>query len=63
LSLSVLMVSTTAQSSFAGVNMGKIKKLYIGAGDHNNPAKGGTGRIYVDDIHTAKPCGYMIYDP
>ena len=42
-------------SGFTGVNLGKIKKLYIGAGDRNNPAKGGTGRIYIDDICLAKP--------
>jgi len=42
-------------SAFADVNLGKIRKLYIGVGDRKNPAKGGTGRIYIDDICLAKP--------
>ncbi|MCX5643234.1 MAG: discoidin domain-containing protein [Phycisphaerae bacterium] len=37
-------------SSFAGVNMGKVKRLYIGAGNRANPTKGGAGRLYIDDI-------------
>jgi hypothetical protein len=42
-------------SDFAGVNLGKIKKMYIGLGDRTGPAKGGTGRIYIDDIGLLKP--------
>jgi hypothetical protein len=42
-------------SSFTGVNLGKIRKLYIGAGDRANPVKGGTGRLLIDDIGLAKP--------
>ncbi len=42
-------------SSFAGVNLAKVKKLYIGVGDRKNPAAGGTGRIYIDDIRVSKP--------
>ncbi len=34
----------------AGVNMARVKKMYIGVGDKANPQKGGSGRIYVDDI-------------
>ncbi len=41
--------------SFAGVNTAKVKKLYIGIGDRQNPAADGTGRIYIDDIQLAKP--------
>ncbi len=36
--------------SSAGVNVTKIKKLYLGVGDRDKPKAGGTGRIYVDDI-------------
>jgi hypothetical protein len=32
-----------------------MKKMYIGVGDRANPAKGGTGRIYIDDIGLLKP--------
>jgi hypothetical protein len=42
-------------SSFTGVNPAKIKKISIGAGDRQNPVKGGTGRLYIDDIGLAKP--------
>jgi hypothetical protein len=42
-------------SSFAGVNLAKVKKLYIGVGDKANPAADGAGRIYIDDIRVTKP--------
>jgi hypothetical protein len=42
-------------SNFTGVNLGKVKKLYIGVGDRQNPVKGGLGLIYIDDICLAKP--------
>ena len=41
-------------SDFAGVNPAKVKKIYIGLGDKSNPAKGGAGRIYIDDIGAFK---------
>jgi hypothetical protein len=42
-------------SSFAGVNLAKVKKLSIGVGDRQNPSADGTGRLYIDDIRVAKP--------
>jgi len=42
-------------SAFAGVNAAAIKSLVIGVGDRANPAKGGTGQIFIDDIGLAKP--------
>jgi len=39
----------------ASINVGKVKKMYIGLGDRNQPAAGGTGRIYIDDICLIKP--------
>ncbi len=42
-------------TGFTGVNLAKVKKLYLGVGDRTNPAKGGTGRIYIDDIGLLKP--------
>jgi hypothetical protein len=42
-------------SSLTGVNPAKVKKMYIGVGDRQNPAKGGAGRIYIDDIRLTKP--------
>jgi len=34
----------------AGVNVTRIKKMYIGVGDRNSPAAGGAGTIFIDDI-------------
>jgi hypothetical protein len=42
-------------SSFTGVNLAKVKKIYIGVGDRNAPAAGGSGRIYIDDIRVTRP--------
>jgi hypothetical protein len=42
-------------SSFAGANLAKVKKLYLGVGDRASPAAGGAGRIYIDDIRVTKP--------
>jgi len=41
-------------SSFTGVNAAKVKRLYIGVGNRQSPAAGGSGRIYVDDIGVVK---------
>jgi len=38
-----------------GVNLAKVKKLYIGIGDRQAPAAGGSGRVYIDDIRVTKP--------
>jgi hypothetical protein len=42
-------------STFTGVNLARVKKLYLGVGDKNAPAAGGAGRIYLDDIRVTKP--------
>jgi hypothetical protein len=42
-------------SSFAGVNLARVKKLYLGVGDRDNPVPDGSGRIYLDDIRLTKP--------
>ncbi len=41
-------------SSFTGVNLAKVKKLYIGLGDRTKPVAGGSGRIFIDDIQVTK---------
>jgi hypothetical protein len=41
-------------SSFAGVNLAKVKKMYIGVGDRKTPVAGGAGRLYIDDIRVTK---------
>jgi len=42
-------------SSFAGVNLARVKKVTIGVGDKTAPAAGGAGRIYIDDIFVTAP--------
>jgi hypothetical protein len=41
-------------SDFAGVNLAKVKKMYIGLGDRDAPAAGGAGRVFIDDIILTK---------
>ena len=42
-------------SDFTGVNMAKVKKMYIGVGDRANPVADGSGRIYIDEIRLTRP--------
>jgi hypothetical protein len=37
-------------SDFTGVNLANAKKFYIGFGSRTNPAAGGAGTVYFDDI-------------
>ena len=39
----------------AGVDLSRVATLYIGVGDRDNPAPGGDGLVYVDDIGFGKP--------
>jgi len=42
-------------SSLTGINLGKVKALYVGVGDRKNPVTGGAGRLYIDDIRLTRP--------
>jgi len=42
-------------SKFTGVNLAKIKKLYLGVGDRKQAVADGSGRVYIDDIRLTKP--------
>jgi hypothetical protein len=42
-------------SSFSGVSMTKVKKIFIGVGDRTNPVADGTGMLFIDDIRVIKP--------
>jgi len=44
-------------SSFSGASMSKVKKMFIGVGDRNNPVADGTGMLFIDDIRVIKPAG------
>jgi hypothetical protein len=42
-------------SDFAGVNRAKVRWLYVGVGDRDNPVAGDAGRLFFDDIYLTKP--------
>jgi hypothetical protein len=42
-------------SSFASVNMAKVKKIFIGVGNRTSPAADGAGMLFIDDIRIVKP--------
>ncbi|MBN1509003.1 MAG: hypothetical protein JW955_19305 [Sedimentisphaerales bacterium] len=42
-------------SSFTGVNMTKVKKMFLGVGNRNNPVADGSGMLFVDDIRVINP--------
>jgi hypothetical protein len=42
-------------TQFAGVSLSKVKTLYLGVGDRDNPTPDGTGMVYLDDIRVTKP--------
>jgi hypothetical protein len=44
----------------AGVDLTRVKKLYIGVGDPDNPVAGGTGRIRIDDIFVGGPSSAQV---
>ena len=41
-------------SQLAGVDLAKVKKVYLGVGDRKSPKAGGAGRLYFDDISVIK---------
>jgi len=41
--------------ALAGLNLRAIKKLSIGVGNRANPQRGGSGRLYIDDIQLRLP--------
>jgi regulation of enolase protein 1 (concanavalin A-like superfamily) len=42
-------------TDFSSVNLQAIKKMTIGVGDKANPAPGGSGDLYIDDIRLHRP--------
>jgi hypothetical protein len=42
-------------NDFAGVNLAKVKRMFIGVGDKTDPQPDGTGKLYLDDILLTKP--------
>lgn len=44
-------------SAFDGVGLSRVQKMYLGVGDRDNPASGGSGLIHIDDIEFGHPIG------
>ncbi len=42
-------------SNFGGVNLSKVKKLYLGVDNRAHSAQAGTGTLYIDDIGVGHP--------
>jgi hypothetical protein len=42
-------------SSFTGVNMTKVQKMFLGVGNRDNPVADGSGMLFIDDIRVIKP--------
>jgi len=68
-SLDPLLVNATAWtqwqiplSSFAGVNLASVKKLYLGVGNRSSPAVDGQGLVFVDDVAVGTVAGGMVID-
>jgi len=43
------------RTSFAGVNLAAVKKMYLGVGSRAASKPGGNGTVYLDDIRVIKP--------
>ena len=41
-------------TSLTGVNVAKVKKVYLGVGDRKAPVPAGAGRVFIDDIQVIK---------
>jgi hypothetical protein len=46
---------TIPYSDLAGVNLSRVRTMYIGVGNRNTPAAGGTGLVYIDDVALGRP--------
>jgi hypothetical protein len=46
---------TIPYSDLAGVNLSRVKAMYVGIGNRNAPTAGGTGTVYIDDIALGRP--------
>jgi len=44
-------------SEFGGVDLAHVETLYLGLGNRDNPAAGGTGTVFIDDIGYGHPIG------
>jgi hypothetical protein len=40
---------------FTDVDPARVKKIYLGVGDRENPTQGDKGRLYIDDLRLVRP--------
>jgi hypothetical protein len=43
-------VTNLQDAAAQGVDLTRVKTLYLGVGDQNNPTHRGAGMVYIDDI-------------
>ncbi len=48
---------TIPLADLSGVNLAAVRTIYIGVGDRDNPASGGAGAVFIDDIGFGRPAG------
>lgn len=46
---------TIPYSDLAGVNLSRVRTMYIGIGNRKTPTAGGTGIVYIDDVALGRP--------
>jgi hypothetical protein len=56
----VLWQIPLGELSAAGVDLTRVKSLYLGVGDPDNPVAGGTGRVRIDDIFVGGPSSAQV---
>jgi hypothetical protein len=39
---------------FPNVDLARVKKVYLGVGDRDNPLPGEKGRLYIDDLRLVR---------
>jgi hypothetical protein len=37
-------------TELTGINLGNVRTVYVGVGDRDNPASGGAGTVFIDDV-------------
>jgi hypothetical protein len=53
-----------SEFSDQGLNLGNVRKVYVGLGDRSSPVQGGSGALYIDDIRACPPrCVASIVKP
>lgn len=49
-------------TELSGINLSNVQTMYIGVGNRNNPASGGKGTVFIDDIGYGRPASVAAGD-